>query len=239
MPNTRWGSEMGVASLRAFLMNQAFNQNAASRKHNLRGSIHLWRQRMKMDIFINALTRVKNGHIHHLNHNHCLYSVVPYICRVTKTHTENKLSWNWKMNEKQKWNHSLRSAEQTEQRRQFEVDFSPWIMHAGDARRLEFPRWWDLYRQAHQHLTCPACHGKNDFCLSGTLSGRPMVGLDICPLRPSTSPSVVLLRRGFLVEGLRRRGLGAVRADCRVVARPTDVTVNPGGRRVSLTFTEI
>lgn len=35
-----------------------------------------------------------------------------------------------------------------------------WIKHAVDGWHFEYPKWWDLFKQAHQHLADLACHGK-------------------------------------------------------------------------------
>lgn len=38
--------------------------------------------------------------------------------------------------------------------------FFLWIKHSVDGWHFEYPKWWDLFKQAHQHLACLACQGR-------------------------------------------------------------------------------
>lgn len=40
------------------------------------------------------------------------------------------------------------------------MGFFSWIKYSVGGWYFEYPKWWDLFKQAHQHLACRACQGR-------------------------------------------------------------------------------
>ena len=66
---------------------------------------------------------------------------------------------------------------------------------------FKYPKWWDLFKQAHQHLACLACHGTMISVCHTLWVTAPWLGLIFAYSDHWSVPVFFLLCLGFLLVG--------------------------------------